>query len=167
MGKTEENLKAAFAGESQANRRYLAFAKKAEEEGFKNVARLFRAAAESETVHALSHFRVLGGVKSTLENLKAARDGENYEKTQMYPEFIQQAKEEGNSEAERSFTWAMKAEEVHEELYIKAIEAVEKGEDAEIGSLYVCQGCGFTVEGEAPDKCPVCGAPKEMFKEVE
>jgi rubrerythrin len=166
MGKTEENLAKAFAGESQANRRYLAFAKKAEEDGYPNVARLFRAAAESETIHALNHLKVMGGVKSTVENLKAAYEGETYEKTEMYPEFINTAKEEGNAEAERTFTWAIKAEEVHAELYTKAMEAVKAGKDAELGSLQVCQGCGYTVEGDAPERCPVCGAPKERFKEV-
>ncbi|NOZ59563.1 MAG: rubrerythrin family protein [Euryarchaeota archaeon] len=165
MGKTEENLKAAFAGESQANRRYLAFAKKAEEDGYPNVARLFRAAAESETIHALNHLRVMGGVKSTAENLEAAFQGESYEKTEMYPEFISTAKEEGNSEAERTFTWAIKAEEVHAELYTKALEAVKAGKDAELDALQVCQACGYTVEGDAPEQCPVCGA-KGMFREV-
>ncbi len=167
MSKTNENLAAAFAGESQANRKYLAFAKKAEEEGYKNVARLFRAAAESETVHALSHLKVMGGVKDTLENLKAAFEGETYEKTEMYPEFIKTAQEEGNNEAERTFTWAIKAEEVHADLYTKAIEALKEGKDAEIGPLQVCQGCGYTIEGEAPDTCPVCGASSDMFREVE
>lgn len=165
MGNTEENLAKAFAGESQANRRYLAFAKKAEEDGYPNVARLFRAAAESETIHALSHLRVMGGIKSTAENLKAAYEGETYEKTQMYPEFIAAAKEEGNNEAVRTFTWAIKAEEVHAGLYTKAAEAVKAGRDADLGSLQVCQACGYTIEGDAPERCPVCGA-EGMFREV-
>lgn len=167
MGKTEENLKAAFAGESQANRRYLAFAKKAEEEGFPNVARLFRAAAESETIHALNHLAVMGGVGSTAENLRQAKEGETYEKEKMYPEFIEAAKEEGNREAERTFSWAIRAEEVHAGLYARAIEAVNAGKDADLGSIFVCQRCGYTVEGEAPERCPVCGAAREMFREVE
>ncbi|WP_456473829.1 rubrerythrin family protein [Candidatus Pyrohabitans sp.] len=165
MGNTEENLAKAFAGESQANRRYLAFAKKAEEDGYPNVARLFRAAAESETIHALSHLKVMGGIKSTAENLKAAYEGETYEKTEMYPEFIAAAKEEGNTEAVRTFTWAIKAEEVHADLYTKATEAVKAGKDAELGSLQVCQACGYTVEGDAPERCPVCGA-EGMFREI-
>ncbi len=165
MGKTGENLAAAFAGESQANRRYLAFARKAEEEGYPNVARLFRAAAESETIHALNHLRVMGGIKSTAENLKAAYEGETYEKKEMYPEFIETAKQEGEADAERTFTWAIKAEEVHAELYTRALEAVNAGKDAELGSLQVCQTCGYTVEGDAPDTCPVCGA-RGMFGEV-
>ncbi len=166
MSKTDENLKAAFAGESQANRKYLAFAKKAEEEGYKNVAKLFRTAAASETVHAMSHFKVMGGIRNTIDNLRAAHDGETYEKTEMYPEFIKTAKEEGNKDAVRTFTWAIKAEKVHADLYTKAQDAVETGKDAEIDALQVCQRCGYTVEGEAPDICPVCGAPKSMFKEI-
>ncbi len=166
MNKTDENLKAAFAGESQANRKYLAFAKKAEEEGYKDVAKLFRAAAASETVHAMSHFKVMGSIKNTIDNLRAAYDGETFEKTEMYPEFINTAKEEGNKDAVRTFTWAMKAEKVHADLYTKALDAVETGKDVGIDALHVCQKCGYTVEGEAPDICPVCGAPKSMFKEI-
>ncbi len=164
---SEKNLESAFAGESQANRRYLAFAKKAEEEGFKNVARLFRAAAKSETIHALNHLRTMGGIKSTLENLRAAVDGENYEKLKMYPEFIEEAEKEGNKSAVRTFKWALEAEKVHADLYSKAVNAIEMGEDVELGDLYVCEVCGFTVEGSVPDKCPVCGAKKEKFGKVE
>lgn len=167
MGKTEENLAKAFAGESQANRRYLAFARKAEDEGYESVARLFRAAAESETVHALNHFRTMDGIKGTLENLRAAKGGEDYEKTEMYPEFIEATKEEGEKEAERSFSWAIEAEKVHSELYGRAIDALESGKRLEMDVLHICRGCGFTVEGEPPEKCPVCGAPREMFRKVE
>ncbi len=164
---SEKNLENAFAGESQANRKYLAFAKKAEKEGFKNVARLFRTAAESETIHAMNHLKAMGGVKSTLENLKAAVEGENYEKLEMYPKFIEEAEKEGNKRAERTFRWALEAEKVHADLYSKAVEAVEKGKDVELKDLYVCDVCGFTVEGEIPDKCPVCGAKKEKFRKID
>ncbi len=163
---TQDNLKAAFAGESQANRRYLAFARKAEAEGKKNVARLFRAAAEAETVHALNHLKVLGEVKSTKENLKTAIEGERYENTEMYPKFIEDAKEEGNTEAERSFSSANKVEKIHQELYEKALETLESGRDLEGKEYWVCQTCGNTVE-EAPEVCPICGMPKSQFKKVE
>ncbi len=165
MSETMKNLAEAFAGESQANRRYIAFAEKAEEEGFPNVARLFRAAAESETVHALSHLRVMGGVGTTLENLRRAKEGEDYERQEMYPAFIEQARAEGMPEAETSFLWASKAEEAHSRLYQEAIEAVESGRDADIDALHVCQRCGYTVAGEPPERCPVCGATE--FREVE
>ncbi|MFQ5888322.1 MAG: rubrerythrin family protein [Candidatus Hydrothermarchaeales archaeon] len=167
MGNTENNLKEAFAGESQANRRYTAFAKKADAEGFPNVARLFRAAAASETHHALKHLNVLGEVKSTAENLKAAVEGETFEHSDMYPKFIATAEEEGKTPAKISFFAANEAEKVHAELYSKAIEAVESGSDIEAKDYYVCQVCGFTVEGEAPDTCPVCRNPKEVFKRID
>jgi len=163
---TTDNLKAAFAGESQANRRYLAFAKKAEEEGFKNIARLFMAAAESETVHALKHFSVLGEVKSTKENLEAAAKGESYEFMEMYPKFIEEAAKEKNDNAKISFYRANEAEKVHEALYKKAIESIGRGKDVEKESYFVCSVCGYTMAGKAPDKCPVCGSPKEKFKEI-
>tara|TARA_Y100000310_G_scaffold277085_1_gene294649 strand:- start:206 stop:709 length:504 start_codon:yes stop_codon:yes gene_type:complete len=167
MTKTEENLKAAFAGESQANRKYLAFAKKAEEDGFKQVAKLFRAAADAETIHAHNHLNVLKGVKSTSENLQEAIDGETHEFVEMYPQMIKEAEEEGNSGALVSFNGAKKVEEVHANLYKKALESVDSGNDLEEKGIYVCQVCGHTVEGEAPDKCPVCGQPKEKFKKIE
>ncbi|MFQ5974816.1 MAG: rubrerythrin family protein [Candidatus Hydrothermarchaeales archaeon] len=167
MGKTEENLREAFAGESQANRKYTAFAKKAEEEGYSNVARLFRAAAASETHHALKHLSVLGGVKSTVENLKAAVEGETFENSEMYPKFIATAEEEGNTPAKISFFAANEAEEVHAELYKEAIKAVERGSDIEANDYFVCQVCGYTVEGEAPDICPVCNSPKEKFESID
>jgi len=166
VSETMKNLAEAFAGESQANRRYIAFAKRAEEEGFPNVAKLFRAAAESETVHALNHLKVMGGVGSTAENLRKAKEGEDYERTQMYPEFIKKAEEEGMPEAVTSFRWASKAEEAHSELYQQAIEAVESGRDADIDALHVCQRCGYTVAGEPPERCPVCGA-SGAFREIE
>ncbi|MFH0825832.1 MAG: rubrerythrin family protein [Pseudomonadota bacterium] len=164
---TEKNLLAAFAGESQANRKYLAFAKKAEEEGLEGVAKLFKAAAAAETVHAHNHLGVVGGVKSTLENLKAAFDGEHHEFTSMYPEFIATAKEEKQNEAFKSFHWANEVEKVHGGLYRAAIEAVEAGAGLPAKDYFVCDKCGMTVADAAPDKCPVCSAAKEAFFKVD
>jgi rubrerythrin len=166
MDKTEKNLKAAFAGESQANRKYLAFAKKAEEEGFPNVARLFRAIAAAETVHAHNEFRNLKMIKSTKENLQAALDGEVYEFTEMYPKFIEDASNEGASEAVISFNYANQVEKIHGKLYEKALDSVSEGKDIEKKDFFVCQVCGYTAEGETPDVCPICGAPKEKFKNI-
>ncbi|HDP34801.1 MAG TPA: rubrerythrin family protein [Candidatus Hydrogenedentes bacterium] len=164
---TNENLKAAFAGESQANRKYLAFAKKAESEGFKQVARLFRAAAAAETIHAHAHLRVLGGVKSTAENLEAAVRGEDYEHQEMYPGFVAEAENEGNKAAIMSFKNALEVEKIHSGLYGNALEPVKAGNDLPEAPIYVCEICGNTVIGEAPDKCPICGVPKEKFFLVE
>jgi len=164
MSKTEKNLQEAFAGESQANRKYLAFAKKAEEEGYPQVAKLFRAAAEAETIHAHNHLKVLGGIKSTKENLEAAISGESYEFQNMYPQMIADAETEGNEEAKRSFTFANEVEKIHAELYKKALENLGKNENVD---YYVCQVCGNTVEGSPPDTCPICGAKKEAFKKIE
>ena len=166
MSKTEENLKAAFAGESQANRKYLAFSDKAEREGFPQIAKTFRAAAAAETVHAHNHLRVLGGIKSTKENIKAAVEGEHYEFTKMYPEFLEDAKTEGNKDAERSFHLANEVEKVHHKLYEAALEAVENGKDLEKNDIYICPVCGYTHEGEPPEECPVCGAVKKVFKQI-
>lgn len=163
MGKTDEKLMAAFAGESQANRKYLAYAKKAEKDGFSQVARVFRAAAAAETVHAHSHLRVYGGIKSTLENVKDAIEGEHYEFVEMYPEFIKVAQEENKNAAERTFDLARQVEVVHHELYTKALKAVEEGNDLPVTEMFVCNVCGYTSEGEAPEKCPVCGALHEKF----
>jgi len=163
MTKTDENLKAAFAGESQANRLYLAFAKKAEEEGLTQTAELFRAAAEAETVHALNHVRITGQVKSTLENLSTAISGETYEFKKMYPEFIAEAKKEGNKQAAYSFDLANKVEQIHAGLYQKAIDALKNKKEIAKVDYYVCSVCGNTVEGSAPDMCPICGSPKEKF----
>ena len=159
-----KNLKEAFAGESQANRRYTAWAKKAEEEGFGNIARLFKAVAESETIHAHNHLKAMGGVGSTLENLAAARQGESEEVTGMYPMFMDQAKRDANNDALNSFYWAMEAEITHEEFYGRALEALKGGSDLELGDLYICDVCGYTVEGEPPDKCPTCLKGKEAFR---
>ncbi|MFA6560468.1 MAG: rubrerythrin family protein [Verrucomicrobiia bacterium] len=164
--KSVENLKEAFAGESQANRRYLAFAKKADADGYPQVARLFRAAAAAETVHAHAHLRAMNGVGSTTENLQAAVAGEAHEFQKMYPEFVQNAAAESNQAALRSFKNAMAVEEVHHKLYSEAAAAVQNGKDLPAAAIHVCETCGHTVVGEAPDKCPVCGAPKAKFTEV-
>jgi len=162
--KTMQNLKDAFAGESQANRKYLAFAKKAEEEGLRQQARLFRAAADAETVHAHNHLRVMGGIKSTKENLQEAIDGETYEFENMYPDMIETAEDEGEKEARASFNYANKVEQVHAKLYKKYLDNLESVPEVDV---YVCQYCGNTVEGQAPDQCPICGRPRDMFKKIE
>lgn len=167
MSKTDENLKAAFAGESQANRRYLFFADKADQEGHKQIARLLRAAAEAETVHARNHFRVMQGVNSTLDNLAVAISGEYHEFTEMYPEFIEQAAGDGNKKASDSFDLANKVERIHHRLFQEARSSLEQGKALAEQPFFVCQVCGNTVEGEAPDVCPICGAPKKRFKRVD
>lgn len=164
--KTDGNLQAAFAGESQANRKYLAFAKKAEGDGFPQVARLFRAAAAAETVHAHAHLRVMGGVKGTAENIQAAIDGEGYEFKTMYPGFLTDAQREGNRAAAISFENALAVEKIHHGLYSKALESVKAGKDLDKAPIFVCEVCGNTVVGKAPDKCPICSAPKDKFTEV-
>ena len=163
---TTENLQAAFAGESQANRKYLAFAKKAEADGFPQVAKLFRAAADAETVHAHAHLRALGEVKSTADNLQAAASGESYEFKSMYPPMVAEAQAEKNQAALTSFRFAMAAEKVHYELYTKALEAVKAGKDMPACRIYVCPVCGNAVIDAAPDQCPICGAAKDRFIEV-
>jgi rubrerythrin len=163
MEKTIENLKSAFAGESQANRRYLAFAWKAEEEGFTQAAKLFRAAAEAETIHSMNHLKTLGEVKSTLENLSTSLGGETFEFTKMYPEYIGIAKQEKNKQATWSFDIANKVEQIHAKLYQKAIDALKNKTEMPNVDYYVCGTCGNTVEGEPPEVCPVCGAPKSKF----
>ena len=167
MATTNENLEAAFAGESQANRKYLFFAQKAEDEGYKQIAKLFRAAADAETVHARNHFKVMQGVKSTRENLMAAREGENYEFAEMYPSFIKQAEVEGADKARDSFDLANQVEQIHHRLFETSLGKLEKGEAMDEKPVYVCQVCGNTVEGDAPEKCPICGAPREKFKLIE
>jgi rubrerythrin len=167
MSNTKDNLQTAFAGESQANRKYLFFAERAEQEGYKQIARLFRAAADAETVHARNHLKVMQGTKSTGENLLAARGGENYEFTEMYPGFIKQAEAEGNNKARDSFDLANKVERIHHGLFDAALSKIEKSETIGEKPIYVCQYCGNTVEGEAPEKCPICGAPRKMFKLIE
>jgi len=167
MTKTDENLKAAFAGESQANRMYLAFAKKAEEEGFLQIAMLFKAAAQAETVHALNHLRVMGHVKTTVDNLGTAVSGETYEFKKMYPEFIDDAKKEGNKKAENSFDYANKVEQIHAVLYQKALDALKNKMQPAKADYYVCPVCGNTFEGSAPDVCPICATLKEKFMKIQ
>lgn len=162
--KSEKNLQDAFAGESQANRKYLAFAKQADAEGFPQVARLFRAAAEAETVHAHAHLKALGGIKSTKENLVEAIGGETHEFQEMYPPMIEAAKEEGASDALRSFSFANIVEKTHAELYQKAFDTL--GQAGDQFSYYVCPVCGHTHEKAAPEKCPVCGVAASLFVQV-
>jgi len=161
---TQMNLLQAFAGESQANRKYLAFAKQAEKEGHPQVAKLFRAAAQAETVHALSHLRTLGEIGTTAENLKAAIAGETYEYTQMYPPMIKTAEEEGNTAAKRSFSHANAVEVTHASLYQQALDKMGSQEQID---YYVCSVCGFTCANEAPDTCPVCGSASMAFSKVD
>jgi rubrerythrin len=165
MSKTEIYLKEAFAGESQANRKYLAFAVKADQEGFPQVARLFRAAAEAETIHAHNHLRVLKGIRSTTENLQEAIAGETHEFQKMYPEMIEAAKGEGQKAAERTFTFANDVEKIHAGLYQKMLDSLRGPQ--ENYSYYICPVCGFTAEKEAPIICPVCGAKGELFRKVD
>jgi rubrerythrin len=163
---TQDNLQAAFAGESQANRKYLAFAAKAQAEGRPQIARLFRAVAAAETVHAHAHLRVMKGVGDTKQNLQAAIEGEQHEFEEMYPKFVQEAEAEANKGATISFRNAMAVEKTHYGYYSEALDALDAGNDLEAAAIYVCDVCGHTAIGEAPDQCPVCGAPKSKFKEV-
>jgi rubrerythrin len=165
MAKTEQFLKEAFAGESQANRKYLAFATKAEQEGYPQVARLFRAAGEAETIHAHNHLRVLKGIKTTKENLQEAVAGETHEFKKMYPEMIETAKAEGQKEAVRTFNFANEVEKVHAQLYQKLLDNLGKSQDN--FTYYVCPVCGNTVEKNPPGSCPICGTKGEMFKKIE
>jgi rubrerythrin len=164
MGSTIDNLEEAFAGESQANRRYLAFAAKADQEGYPQIARLFRAAAAAETVHAHNHLKVLKGVRSTAENLQDAINGETSEFREMYPRMIAAAQAEGNKEAERTFNFANEVEKTHAALFQQALKNIA---DKTLVDYYVCSICGNTVAGEPPDKCPVCNAVKKFFKKVD
>lgn len=165
MSQTTKNLQEAFAGESQANRKYLAFAKKADQEGYPQAAKLFRAAAEAETVHAHAHLRVLKGIKSTAENLKEAIAGETHEFKSMYPAMIDAAKSESEKAAERSFTYANEVEKIHADLYQKALDSLD--DPVAVDSYYVCSVCGYTCENEPPDTCPVCNANKKAFFKVD
>ncbi len=164
MTKTEKNLLDAFAGESQANRKYLAFAKQADKEGLAQVAKLFRAAAEAETVHAHAHLRTLGKIKNTAENLKDAIAGETYEFKNMYPAMIAEAREEANKTGERSLSYANEVEKYHAALYERAL---EKMGGLEAVDYYVCSVCGYTCEKEAPETCPVCGSNAKAFFKVD
>ena len=165
MSKTEEFLKEAFAGESQANRKYLAFAAKAEQEGFPQVAKLFRAAADAETVHAHNHLKVLKGIRSTKENLQEAIEGETHEFKSMYPGMIEAAKAEGDKAAERSFIYANEVEKIHADLYQGLLDSL--GSSQESYPYYVCPVCGFTVGREHPDACPICGTKGELFHKID
>ena len=161
---TQQNLADAFAGESQANRKYLAFAKQADQEGFTQAAKLFRAAAEAETVHAHAHLKALGGIKSTKENLMEAISGETHEFKEMYPPMIEAAKAEGATDALRSFMYANTVEKTHAELYQKALDTL--GQAGEQYDYYVCPVCGHTHEKTAPEKCPVCGVAASVFIQI-
>ena len=161
---SKDNLKAAFTGESMANRTYLAFAKKADEEGYHQIAKLFRAAAAAETVHALNHFQRMGGIGTTMDNLKDAINGETYEFTSMYPKFIEEAKADGDKKALWSFVVAKKVERIHAGLYEKAL--IEIGSNIEV-DYYVCGVCGYTMEGEPQGKCPICGASESQFDKID
>ena len=163
---TTDNLKDAFAGESQANRKYLAFGEQAAKDGFPQVAKLFRAVAAAETIHAHAHLNALGGVKGTVENLTAAMAGEDYEVKEMYPPMVAAAKAEGHKKAERSMTHALEVEKIHYGLFQQALDAVKTGKDLPTAAILVCPVCGHTVVGDAPDECPICKAKGDKFAEA-
>jgi rubrerythrin len=160
---TEDNLKAAFAGESQAHMRYLIFAQAAERDGRANTARLFRAIAYAEQIHATKHFKELGGIKDSAQNLEAAIAGETYEVEEMYPAFNAVAEFQGETGAARCTDWALQAEKVHARMYAQAKQAEDQGKDATLGDVVICDVCGFTAEGSPPEKCPVCGVKADRF----
>lgn len=165
MSQTIDNLKEAFAGESQASQKYLAFAKKAEKEGFRNIATLFRSAAQAERIHAEGHLGALDGIGSTAQNLAAAIDGETYEFTKMYPPMLKQAEAEGHK-AKRMFDYAAKAEAVHAQLYKLALAAVQKGQDLPQDKIYLCPVCGHIEFGTPPETCPICKAKGSSYVQV-
>ena len=160
---TELNIKDALAGESQAHIKYLAFADQAAKENLPNIARSFKANSFAEQIHATSHFRTLGGIGKTLENLSAAIAGETFEVEEMYPAYLAVAQAQGEKQAETPLKAALAAEKVHAGIYEKAKAAADRGKDIEFKPIHVCSVCGFTMEGDAPDKCPVCGVPKAKF----
>jgi rubrerythrin len=162
---TAGNLRAAFAGESQAYMKYTIFADKAQREGYPEVARLFRAIAHAEQVHATNHLRTLRGIGDTATNLETAVGGENYENTEMYPAFATTAKQDGDKAAMRTIRYALEAEKIHEVMFGQAKESVAAGEDIKSAPVFVCPTCGHTVIGEAPHECPICGVPKDKFRE--
>jgi rubrerythrin len=166
MAKTKKNLKDAFAGESQANRRYLAFAIQAEEEGLPEVAKLFRAIAEAETVHALNHLRVLGEVNSTKKNIEKGIEGEKEEIDEMYPEFVKEADKEDNSRAKQTFGYALSVEKIHHKLLREAWKQAKEGKDLEKEKIMLCPVCGNTMKREIPDPCPICNTGKQKFEEI-
>ena len=165
MPATIENLKTAFAGESQANRKYLAFARRAEKDGYPQIARLFRAAAEAETIHALAHLQNMGGVGTTIENLQSAIAGETYEYTEMYPPMVEQAKSE-NHKGKTMLEYASKVERVHAALYQQALAALQAGKDLDAMDLYLCPVCGHLEFGKPPEKCPFCGLPAARYQKI-
>jgi rubrerythrin len=167
MSGSDQNLAAAFAGESQASRKYLFFAEKAEQDGQPQIARLFRAASEAETIHARNHLKAMKGINSVADNLKEAISGEYHEFTEMYPGFINQAEEEKNTQALTSFKWANQVEAIHHVLYQKALKDLESGRKLELTPIYVCPFCGNTVLGEAPERCPICGVSRDKFKSID
>ena len=162
---TETNLSDAFAGESQAHMKYAVFADKAEKEGYPNVARLFRAVSRAERAHATGHLRVLAGAGKTSENLQAAIDGETFEVEEMYPAYDAVAEVQVEKGALRSIHYALEAEKIHAAMYHAAKQSVDSGKDIDIGTINICAVCGHTLEGDAPDRCPVCGATKAQFEE--
>lgn len=162
---TEANLNTAYAGESMAHMRYNIYADVADSEGRPNIARLFRAIAHAETVHATNHYRELGSINSSVRNLQVAIDGETYEVEEMYPSYRAVAELQGEKGAGRSTDWAWQAEQIHAAMYQKAKQTAESGKDMELGPMFICEVCGHTVEWKAPDRCPVCQAPKAKFKE--
>lgn len=161
---TQKNIQEAFAGESQAHMKYLIFSEIAEKENKPNIARLFQAISFAEKVHANNHLKVLGMVKKTAENLETAIQGEDFEVEEMYPVYFNAAKFQGEKEAEQSTHYALEAEKIHAQMYKKAKDAVLKDKDISLGAVFICPVCGFTIEGEIPDFCPVCGAKKNVFK---
>ena len=165
MATTTDNLKDAFAGESQANQKYRAFAKKAEKDGFANIAKLFRTTAEAERIHAEGHLKALDMIATTADNLQAAIDGETYEFTEMYPPMVELAEADGHK-AKTMFKFAVDAEAVHAQIYTKALDAVKKGVDLDVSEFYLCPICGYIELGKAPEKCPVCGAKQALFVQV-
>ncbi|BDG05859.1 rubrerythrin family protein [Anaeromyxobacter oryzae] len=162
---TQENLKVAFAGESQANRKYLAFARQAEKEGLSQIARLFRAAAEAETIHALGHLANMGGVGTTLQNLEAAVAGETYEYTEMYPPMVEEARREDHR-AKTLLDWANRAEQVHARLFRQALEAMKAGQDLSQMDVYLCPVCGDVEFGPPPERCPICNTPGAKYQKI-
>jgi rubrerythrin len=164
---TQDNLKSAFAGESQASRKYLYFAERAEKEGLPQIARLFRAASEAETVHARNHLEAVQGIGTTEDNLKAAIHGEHYEFTEMYPPFVAEARAEGNRRAEMSLIHANEVEKTHHRLYREALASLERSDRMPEGPYYVCPVCGETVFGKAPDACAICRTPGSKWKKID
>ena len=164
---TQGNLETAFSGESQANRRYLFYAEKAQRDGYPFIARLFRAVAEAETVHARNHLQVMGGIGTTEGNLNTAIKGENYEFMKMYPGFIDEAQQEDNQRAINTFRYANEVEQIHHRLFLEALDLLKSGKKPKEEPYFVCQVCGYTASGDAPDKCPICGAPRKQFKTIE